>query len=115
MANETAASEVALDNKRGSLGIESVKILLGRGFRKVVDVLGQPGIEELNNFQTFVGFLIELPWPSTEVPSERKRRQDDSRGGVEDGFPIEEGNLHQEASDVLHSLTFMGSTTADEP
>lgn len=47
--NETATLEVVLNDKCGSLGVKSVRIFLDQGFRKVVDVLGQPGVEELND------------------------------------------------------------------
>ena len=50
LTSETTTLEVILDNKCGSLGVEGIRILLDQGFRKVVDVLGQAGVEELDDF-----------------------------------------------------------------
>lgn len=111
---EAVALKVVLYHESRSLGIERIRVLLDQRLRKIVDVLGQTVIQVLNDFQTFFSLFEDPTTFATNKSSKGECASSDSRRRIGNKFAVEQGDLHQEASDVLNFGFLDARTTADQ-
>lgn len=71
-------------------------------------------VKVFSDLDALVRLLPHAPRFAAQEACERQSTQSNRRGSVLDEFPIEQSDLHEESSDVLHFWVFHAGTTAHE-
>lgn len=111
---EAATLEVKLENERRRLRVEGVRVLLDKRLRQVVRVLRQAVVQVLDDLEALFSFLEDATALATEGTRKRQRAQRNSRRWVLAELAVEQRDLHEKASDVLHFLLLDDRATAKD-